>query len=524
MTGLPQNEFQENFEVNKIRNSMLTAEAKRSRIQELKKSFHESPKNSSFKTIFNLSNCMVGSSIVVFPLIFSTSGVITSLLVLAFMGIITCKTCLLQIVHFKVLELDFPDVVKRVMGKKWSFAYCFCSSLLLFITGVIYFMLICNMLYMVIGFFMRRNGMEVASKDDLVFDRFSYQYTGIIMIFFCYIMFYLKDLTVILKIGQYGIISIFTFIIYIITKGSENMSNGNITSDNIKILTPDFATLCGVFSLSFMCHNVIIPVIRNNHDESKNQRDIVLGYIMTGSIYLIIGIFGCFAIAGLNPENKRYDTVLEYFSDDIFTVVIEILLFMQLLSVVPILWYVCRSQFFNLIYGNDEIPFKYYVLANTVFAIVSLIVQMLNVNPTLIISLNGGVIGYLLVYTVPIKLHLTCLYKDNVALEERKEPLPAIKEVNEVSDNSTPLIHKDKESTFVNTLISDGITIENYSPNELKSRQGSDSQKGGIACRSAHLERKGKIPKKVRYAFYTTIMLIGLAFAIIKIVGVIMGN
>ena len=122
MTGLPQNEFHENYEVNKIRNSMLTSEAKKSRIQDLKKSFSDSPKNSSFKTIFNLSNCMVGSSIVVFPLIFSTSGVVTSLLVLIFMGVITCKTCLLEIVHFKVQELDFPDVVQRIMGRKWSFA------------------------------------------------------------------------------------------------------------------------------------------------------------------------------------------------------------------------------------------------------------------------------------------------------------------------------------------------------------------------------------------------------------------
>ena len=369
---------------------------------------------------------------------------------------------------------------------------------------------------------MRQNGIEVASKDDMVFDRFSYQYVGIIMVVFCFILFHLKDLTLILKIGQFGIVSIAAFIVYIVTKGSENISKGNVNLDNIKIITPDFATLCGVFSLSFMCHNVIIPVIRNNHDETKNQRDIVLGYFMTASIYTIIGFFGCFAIAGLNPDNLRYDTVLEYFSDDIFTVVIEILLFLQLISVVPILWYVCRSQFFNLIYANEAVPFKYYVLANAVFAIVALIVQMLNVNPTLIISLNGGVIGYLLVYAIPIKLHLTCLYKENAMVEEKKEVLPVIREVD-ASSNTSPLMPQEKESTFVNTLISDGITIENYSPNELKSRQGSDSKKQ-MVCRSGHLERKEKIPKRIRYAFYTTIMLIGLAFAVIKIVNVIMGN
>ena len=518
MTGLPQQEFQENFEVNKIKNSMLTAEVKKSRIQELKKSFSENKKNSSMKTIFNLSNCMVGSSIVVFPLIFSVSGIITSLIVLTFMGIITCKTCLLEIVHFKELEMDFPDVVQRIMGKKWSFCYCVCSSLLLFITGIIYFMLICNMLYLVITYILRHNGIAYATKDQIVFDQFSYQYVGIIMIVFCFLLFALKDLSIILKIGQFGIVSIVLFIIYILTKGITNISEGNVNIDTVKIITPDFATLCGVFSLSFMCHNVIIPVIRNNHDQTKNNRDIILGYLMTASIYLLIGFFGCFAIAGLNPNNKRYDTVLEYFSDDIFTVIVESMLFLQLISVMPILWYVCRSQFFSLIYENNIVPTKSFFLMNTIFAIACLVVQMLNLDPTLIISLNGGVIGYLLVYAIPIKMHLTCLYdKEEAKIEKKLEP-------EDVLTTTTPLINSDSNGNSFFTLDQDGVKIENYSPSHLKPDRNNSDLKKNEACRSNHLTRKGKFTKKVRYAFYITIMMIGFAFAIIKIINIIMGT
>lgn len=531
MTGLPQNEFNETFEVNKIRNSMLTPEAKRTKIQEVKSSFIDKPKNSSQKTIFNLANCMVGSSIIVFPLVFSSSGILTSLIVLVFMAVITCKTCLLEIAHFKILEADYPDVIERVLGKKWWMGYSICSVLLLFIAGVIYFMLICNMFYMVVSFILNHAGVEYSAKSDMDFTKFSYQYSGIIMIVFCFALFSLKDLSVIMKICQYGIISIILFIVYIIYKGVSNISHGNVTLDSVKLFTPDFATLCGVFSLSFMCHNVLIPVIRNNHDETKNKRDIVLGYVMTGSIYGLIGVFGCIAIAGLDTGKTKYQTVLEYFSDEILTVVIEVLLFLQLISVIPIIWYITRSQFFALIYKNDKVPEKYFILANTFFSLVCLIIQMLDVDPTLVISLNGGVIGYLLVYVVPIKLHLKCLYsehpeEDKTEVENKIEENICIEEKPDLNPRE-PLLDKEKESTFVHTVMDqDGVKIENYMPEILQIgfNKKSAEMQNKFPCRSNHLTRKAGVPKKLRYTFYGIVMMIGFAFAVIKIVNIIMGE
>lgn len=69
-----QTEYQENFEVNQVKDSMLTPLAKKSRIQEVKKSFANKKKNSSIKTMFSIANTMVGSAIVVFPIVFHSSG------------------------------------------------------------------------------------------------------------------------------------------------------------------------------------------------------------------------------------------------------------------------------------------------------------------------------------------------------------------------------------------------------------------------------------------------------------------
>jgi sodium-coupled neutral amino acid transporter 9 len=43
-----------------------------------------------------------------------------------------------------------PDVIERILGKKWKNAFCAGSSLLMFIVGVVYFLLINNNLYAMI--------------------------------------------------------------------------------------------------------------------------------------------------------------------------------------------------------------------------------------------------------------------------------------------------------------------------------------------------------------------------------------
>lgn len=497
-----QDEYKEKFEINKVKGSMLDPLTKRSKIQEVKKSFL-TKKNSSIKTIFTIANTMVGSAIVVFPLIFSTSGLLTSLIVLLFVGGISCKTCLLEIVHFKMSEMDFPDAIKRILGRKWFLAYSLCSVLLLFITGIIYFILICNMLYPFLKYILDSAGASIAPMDSIEFGRFSFQYTGIIMIVVCFFLFSLKDLKIILKMGQYGIISIIIFFVYIIVRGFMNIEN--VTSDNVKIFTSDIANLCGVFALSFFIHNIIIPIMKNNREEKKNSRDVILGYLLTAFFYGLIGIFGTLSIAGVDLNGKKANTVLDYFNPNVGTAIIEILLFLQLLSVEPILWYVARSQFFNLIYKNEPIPEKYFILSNVVFSGFCILIQILNVDPTLIISLNGAICGFLLVYIIPIKMHLTCLYSDPSIIKQSL--------LREDSDDDRPSII---------TTTEDGAKISDLRVDKLEDDCGNINNYA--ACNSMHQERKKRMNQKMRYFLYFVLTLIGLAFAVIKIVNLAMGK
>jgi hypothetical protein len=135
---------------------------------------------------------------------------------------------------------------------------------------------------------------------------------------------------------------------------------------------------------------------------------------------------------------------------------------------------------------------------------------MINVNPSLIMSLTGAVCGFLLVYIIPIKLHLTCLYAD---------PKELVKSLNRAEDDDDETI----------TTTEDGAKIANLNVHLLENNNDPNNQTNPFlfhpdACVSMHDQRKKNISKKARYAFYFGLTLIGLSFAVIKIAYLIMGK
>lgn len=84
---------------------------------------------------------MVGSSVLVLPNNFLSGGFILSFLVMTLIGIVSYYTCLVIVRWQKDGETDFGDIILRVLGKKWSKAFSMMSFLLLFIAGIVYFLL-----------------------------------------------------------------------------------------------------------------------------------------------------------------------------------------------------------------------------------------------------------------------------------------------------------------------------------------------------------------------------------------------
>ena len=517
MAGAATENFQEEFELNQIRqNVKLDPRLRQSMMEDTKKSFYQKKKNSSLKTILSISNNMIGSSVLIFPLVFMKYGIINSTLVLILMGCISCETCLLEIRHVKMNEVDLPESVRRVLGVKWFYAFVISSFIFNAFCVIIYYILMTHLLYEILEYFLVLGWDDplIASGADFTFSKFSIQYLEIILALMMMLLYSINSLRYILVICQYGIIPIFFYVFFLFYQGIQNIVVGNAIVQNLKFLSSDIANLAGIFSLAFFVHNNLITIVKTNQNPEKNGRDVVLGFVLTGCVYLFIGLFGAIAIAGLNIETTP-QLVLDYFGNNFMTIIIEFFIFSQLLSVSPLNWYIGRTQMLEVIFGNNPTPKIYFHLINLLFVLTSLAVDLLRVDVTFLISFNGAVCGYLMLYIIPIKLHLNCLYE--------------IHDKDLIFDGE--ILMKDYDSGFLgpeSPISLSKMKIDDQTEraliDQLKMSKliGLEVEYNG--CKSAHLTMIRQTPKISRYICYGFIALFGAVIGIWELLYLVQGN
>ena len=104
---------------------------------------------------------------------------------------------------------------------------------------------------------------------------------------------------------------------------------------------------------------------------------------------------------------------------------------------------------------------------------VCLVFGIFNVSPGIVIAIDGAVVGFFIIYVVPVKLHLKCLYE--------------------------------KEGRHQVTT------------NESVNGHLEDHQKSHIERPDCDHSKHRRFSKKTRYIFYGFIMLIGIAFMVVQI-------
>jgi sodium-coupled neutral amino acid transporter 9 len=90
---------------------------------------------------------------------------------------------------------------------------------------------------------------------------------------------------------------------------------------------------------------------------------------------------------------------------------VQFFILLQNLSAFPILWFLTRKQFLEILNKNN--PSKNWYLVSTLSMIlVSLFVQVFNIPVSAVVSFDGAVVGVVLVYLIPVYMHWKCLYHD----------------------------------------------------------------------------------------------------------------
>lgn len=67
---------------------------------------------------------------------------------------------------------------------------------------------------------------DIAPSDQFTFQKFSMQWMCIIMFFVCFPILFIRKIKILVKIGQFGAISVYGYVFFIIYLFFENMWKG----------------------------------------------------------------------------------------------------------------------------------------------------------------------------------------------------------------------------------------------------------------------------------------------------------
>lgn len=408
----------------------------RSRALEKIEKNRKNRKRSSIVTIFNIANTMMGSALLVMPVNFYKAGIITSIICALFMMVISYYTCNLLVIHSRNSEIDYPLALRRLLGKKWEFLFNVISFLLLILVAVIHFILMANVMYSILKSLVSSSD-NWPGFDAISFKTFSMQYVGLILFVLCAVLYSYRKITTILWINDKGIYMILFFTLFIIYLGIYSLYEVdiNFVSDgtpgqnqglDLLLFHTDLSELIGIFALAYMIHNAVCGMIKSNQKQENNSRDLFIAYLIVFLYYVFLGLFGSFAVTAMfNSEyvqrgGKIPGTIMDLFTSQgkflsktqqAFSIISLVLIFIQLTTVLPILNFFCRRQFFSLFFGTGKkITNKQFHLFNVAFNVICLLFEIFVFPPSKVIGFTGALGGFLLIYIIPVYAHLKCLY------------------------------------------------------------------------------------------------------------------
>lgn len=177
---------------------------------------------------------------------------------------------------------------------------------------------------------------------------------------------------------------------------------------NSWILKSSFPALSGMLALSFFIHNIIVTIMQNNRDQSKNGRDLSIAYLLVTLTYIIVGVlfYICFPLNKLCIEDNFLNNFQKWSG---LTVGARIVLLFQLLTVYPLLAYMLRVQLLSSLCKTYNMGCV--IIINIILISICILFAIFVPYIGTIIRYTGALSGFVYVFTLPSLLYLVILKK-----------------------------------------------------------------------------------------------------------------
>jgi solute carrier family 38 (sodium-coupled neutral amino acid transporter), member 9 len=189
--------------------------------------------DSSFKVVTNIANTMIGSSVVVYPIMFIKDGIVGALLVLLAIGAALYATCRLLLIHNRPDEPEFGDSIKRILGKKWALLNSAVNFTLIFMVSIAYFMLICSNFFDISSAILHEINEDYIppSSGEITLKTYSTQYASLLSLLFVGPFLWKKDIEVLMKFFKYTIYFVFLYGIFVLVAFIRSATDGSLDFD-----------------------------------------------------------------------------------------------------------------------------------------------------------------------------------------------------------------------------------------------------------------------------------------------------
>jgi len=297
-------------------------------------------KNSSLDTVLAMLSNMLGGAMLSFPILFKKTGLVSSTIVLFFSAIISFLTCRVYVLHGGENDKDVEWTIRRILGVKWERYFRFITGFYLVLLSIISLELIVDQLYSIFYFFLKDSG--IAHKDEFSFRKFSPQWLTLVLFVPLLALVFIKKLKLLVKLSEYGSVSIFIYVAYVSVQFILSVVRGNIRMDEITWFSIDAGSLAGTCSMAFTIHTVVITFLKQSQEQRHNIRNLATTYSLGFIIYELVSVFGAFAIAGSSETCSN--TLVDCYLKEWTVLFVEVSYLLGRISGFPLMLEVGRNR------------------------------------------------------------------------------------------------------------------------------------------------------------------------------------
>jgi sodium-coupled neutral amino acid transporter 9 len=380
-------------------------------------------KQSSVMTVFSIWNTMMGSSLMALPWGFAKAGLLGGILMSLAVGLISWYTCWL-ILKIRQSHNDLFDLCQEYLGSPGRWISWIAS--ILFGVGVIvsYNIIMTTSLVDSIEGFRDIANHDVVSSMTPYWNRYI---AATIIAIFGFALSNFRHYGFLVKLNTWTIILLIYIIVFFL---GSSFKQGIQSLHKTELFELSFGWFSGVLTASFVLHNAIINIMKNQRYPENNIRDLSIGYSLVVITYILVGSI-CFAAYrsssllighhGIIPQ----DFLQLFPRTNIGAIIARFALIIHLLLAFPLLCAIIRIQFFGMLWQSQFPGWLHVLSLNFVLVAIGTVFAMLWPHLADILRFLGATTGVVLVFILPTTLYFKKLRRESTGINIALQLAPA---------------------------------------------------------------------------------------------------